>query len=498
MDAAVAAAKNDDAGEGLWALPEGWCWTALGEIVDIHDHRRRPIKSEDRQTLIAGKPSTELFPYYGATGQVGLIDGFLFDFPAILLGEDGAPFLDRQRAKAYAVDGRYWVNNHAHILTPRKSTIGLWLLHALNFIDYEPHVGGTTRLKLTKADLQRIPVPIAPLAEQRRIVARVDALFADIAEGEAALTAARKGLDTFRRALLKAAVTGELTKDWRAANPASKTGRDLLACITKEREKQGGRTRRVANSVTLDTSILPQLPGGWDWATLGGIAESVRNGTSAAPRAASNQHEILRISAVRPLRIDEAQVRFLDDDQAQAAAAATVETGDLLFTRYNGSADLVGVGAIYRGPKRFYPDKIIRVRIEPVLSMLAEFFELAVNTGAGRKHIAANIKTTAGQQGLSGESLKATPIPIPPPAEAAEILRLVSDAFAAAADTLAMLDAEAADAARLKQSILKAAFEGRLVAQDPADEPASALLARLAANPPAANARRGRVRKSDA
>jgi type I restriction enzyme S subunit len=203
-----------------------------------------------------------------------------------------------------------------------------------------------------------------------------------------------------------------------------------------------------------------------------------------------NQHEILRISAVRPLRIDEAQIRFLDDDQAKAAAAATVEAGDLLFTRYNGSADLVGVGAIYRGRKRFYPDKIIRVRLEPLLSMLAEFIELAVNTSAGRKHIAANIKTTAGQQGLSGESLKATPIPIPPPAEADEVVRRVSDALSASADTLVLLDAEAADAARLKQSILKAAFEGRLMPQDPADEPAGALLARLVSHP---TAKRGRT-----
>jgi type I restriction enzyme, S subunit len=126
--------------------------------------------------------------------------------------------------------------------------------------------------------------------------------------------------------------------------------------------------------------------------------------------------------------------------------------------------------------------------------MLAEFVELAVNTGTGRKHIAANIKTTAGQQGLSGESLKATPIPIPPPAEAYEIVRRVTDALSAFADTFAMLDGEPADGARLKQSVLKAAFEGRLVPQDPADEPARALLARLNTNPPAG--KRGRTRKS--
>jgi type I restriction enzyme S subunit len=95
---------------------------------------------------------------------------------------------------------------------------------------------------------------------------------------------------------------------------------------------------------------------------------------------------------------------------------------------------------------------------------------------------------------ISGEILRNLPIPVPPPAEATEILRRISDALAACADTLTLLDAEAADAARLKQSILKAAFEGRLVPQDPADEPASALL-RLAANPAVMSASRGRARK---
>ena len=85
------------------------------------------------------------------------------------------------------------------------------------------------RPRIDFATIAGFDFPLAPLAEQRRIVARVDALFAEIAEGEAALAAARKGLDTFRRALLKAAVSGELTKDWRAANPATETGHDLLA-----------------------------------------------------------------------------------------------------------------------------------------------------------------------------------------------------------------------------------------------------------------------------
>ena len=94
---------------------------------------------------------------------------------------------------------------------------------------------GGAQPNISQRILLECEVPIAPLAEQRRIVARVDALFAEIAEGEAALAQARQGLDIFRRALLRAAVTGELTKDWRAANPVSETGHDLLARIAKDR-----------------------------------------------------------------------------------------------------------------------------------------------------------------------------------------------------------------------------------------------------------------------
>jgi type I restriction enzyme S subunit len=117
---------------------------------------------------------------------------------------------------------------------------------------------GGAQPNISQRILLQCQIPLAPRAEQRRIVARVEALFSEIAEGEAALTEARKGLDTFRRALLKAAVTGELTKDWRAANPVAETGHDLLTRIVKDRASQTtakGRGRRSADTSPLDTSI---------------------------------------------------------------------------------------------------------------------------------------------------------------------------------------------------------------------------------------------------
>jgi type I restriction enzyme S subunit len=486
--------------DGQWALPGGWCWVPLGEIVDIHDHRRRPIKSQDRQTRIAGRLSTELFPYYGATGQVGLIDGFLFDFPAILLGEDGAPFLDRQRAKAYAVAGRYWVNNHAHILTPRRSTIGLWLLHALNFIDYDPHVGGTTRLKLTKADLERIPIPLAPLAEQCRIVARVDALFAEIAEGEAAVVVARKGLDTFRRALLKAAVTGELTKDWRAANPATETGHDLLARIAKDRaaiSPAKGRGRRNTDSLPLNTNALSALPDGWVWATLGEIGDIVGGATVDKKRKPADAVTVpyLRVANVQRGHVDLSEVKTITVERT-AAEKLRLRRGDLLLNE-GGDRDKIGRGWVWDGlvPDMIHQNHVFRVRLRD--GALNPFFVSHYANELGRRFFIEEGKQTTNLASISLSKISTLPVPVPPPAEAAEIIRRVTDALSASADTLALLDAEAADAARLKQSILKAAFEGGLVPQDPADEPASALLARLVASTPAIHARRGRARKSN-
>ena len=103
-------------------------------------------------------------------------------------------------------------------------------------------------------------IPIAPLPEQRRIVARIDELFAEIAEGEAALQRARQGLDTWRRALLKAAVTGELTRDWREANRPAETGADLLARIRAERGYSSLRSSRTAGQPPLEPGGLPPLP----------------------------------------------------------------------------------------------------------------------------------------------------------------------------------------------------------------------------------------------
>ena len=148
-------------------LPAGWAICQLEQVIEILDNLRKPINTNERNARIANKQEQDLFPYYGATGQVGMIDDFIIDGHYLLLGEDGAPFLDKYAVKAYAINGKCWVNNHAHILVPKIDFE--YLTYFLNYVDYSKYVNGSTRLKLTQADMRSIEILLPPLQEQKRI-----------------------------------------------------------------------------------------------------------------------------------------------------------------------------------------------------------------------------------------------------------------------------------------------------------------------------------------
>ena len=180
-----------------------WNTVPFTEAVDICDTLRKPINSSERASRIAGKKQSELYPYYGATGQVGFIDDYITDGEYVLLGEDGAPFLDAYAPKAYIINGKTWVNNHAHVL--RSKTSNKFLCYYLNSFNYKGFVSGTTRLKLTQAEMKRIPVPVPPLPEQERIVARIEELFSQLDAGVETLKKTKAQLAVYRQAVLKEA-----------------------------------------------------------------------------------------------------------------------------------------------------------------------------------------------------------------------------------------------------------------------------------------------------
>ncbi|HIB9520753.1 TPA: restriction endonuclease subunit S, partial [Klebsiella pneumoniae] len=200
-------------------LPEGWVETPLENIVEILDSMRIPVNNKERQKRIEGKDFNKLYPYYGATGEVGKIDDFIFDEELIALGEDGVPFFDGQKNKAYMLYGKTWVNNHAHVL---KAIQGLshnkFLCYFLNQFDYHDYVNGGTRLKLTQANMRKIPVRFAPFSEQKIIAEKLDTLLAQVDSTKARLEQIPQILKRFRQVVLAAIVNGKLstnTEQWK-------------------------------------------------------------------------------------------------------------------------------------------------------------------------------------------------------------------------------------------------------------------------------------------
>ena len=159
-------------------LPEGWTVCRLEQVADILDNLRKPINASERDSRIKNRQIDKLYPYYGATGQVGLIDDYVVNGHYLLLGEDGAPFLDKNAIKAYSISGKSWVNNHAHILSPKIDFE--FLQYSLNQIDYSEYVNGSTRLKLTQTDMRSIKIMLPPLAEQKRIKFKIQTLFSQL------------------------------------------------------------------------------------------------------------------------------------------------------------------------------------------------------------------------------------------------------------------------------------------------------------------------------
>ena len=214
-------------------LPKGWEWTTIGSICDCLDSRRVPINKAER--LRRGGH----LPYYGANGQVGWIDKYLFDEPLVLVVEDET-FTGRQRPFSYKITGKSWVNNHAHVLRPRPGVNVDFLNYSLAYYPFIPLTTGTTgRRKLTQRALLTAPLPLPPEDEQEAIVAEVDRRMSLTDHLEGQVNSALDRASACRQSILIQALSGRLV-------PQDVS--DESACVLLQRiaaEKASSNDRRT-------------------------------------------------------------------------------------------------------------------------------------------------------------------------------------------------------------------------------------------------------------
>jgi type I restriction enzyme S subunit len=178
---------------------KGWPVKQFGELATNQDGRRRPVKASERSERKG------IYPYYGASGIIDYVEGYLFDEAALLIGEDGANLLARSTPIAFLALGRYWVNNHAHVVTENGKADLNYLCVALNARDLTEYVTGSAQPKLNQSNMNRMEIPVPPLALQKEFAARVQ----EIGALETEQAASRRGLESLFQSMLHRAFAGE-------------------------------------------------------------------------------------------------------------------------------------------------------------------------------------------------------------------------------------------------------------------------------------------------
>lgn len=373
---------------------------------------------------------------------------------------------------------------------------------------------GNSPPSVQDGDIRSQELPLPPSAEQKRIASRIDELFSRIEEGERALERVATLVERYRQSVLKAAVTGELTRDWREKNKDQlESGEALLARILKARREAWERSeldKMKAKGITPandkwkqkyeepaapDVTQLPALPHGWVWGSINQLC-TLENG-DRGPNYPSRAHYVdagvpfITAGNIQDWKIDPEGLNFITEERFALLRAGQIERGDLLFC-LRGSLGKAALNTLERGA---IASSLVIVRpASPVLSKaLLVYFQSPLASQEIKKY-----DNGTAQPNLAAADLGRFAVPIPPAVELALILDQAEKAVEAASRQARVLMDVGDRAQALRQATLKMAFAGGLIPQDSSDDPASVLIARITAerNEGPATSKRGRKPKT--
>lgn len=383
---------------------------------------------------------------------------------------------------------------------PADGISGSYLFRFLSqnsFIDALPTYGNSPPAARDD-EFYDMTVPVPPADEQRRIVQTIEEQLSCLDAGVSALKRARANLKRYRTAVLAAAVEGRLTKGWREENPGVEPASDLLERILKERrerwdkeqvtsyERKGkkppkGWRSKYKEPARPDEDGLPGLPDGWCWSTVEQLGDVIGGLTKNRKRASYEKKlPFLRVANVYAdeLRLEDVhEVGVMEEELDRAL----LRDGDLLVVEGNGSPEQIGRVALWNGAVDpcVHQNHLIKVRF-PARG-LAEYVLYWLLSPDGREHIGRVASSTSGLHTLSISKVQALPVPLPPLEEQVQLTDKLKRRLSVIERLASSMGPNLKRADRLRQSILRRAFEGKLAPQDPSDEPATVLLEKIRA-----------------
>ena len=340
---------------------------------------------------------------------------------------------------------------------------------------------------LSRDDYNAVVVKLAPLPEQQRVVAAIEQQFSRLDAGIAALRRAQAKLKRYRAAVLKAAVEGKLTESWRAEYPSTETASQLLERILAERRakweadlrakgKDPAKVRYVEPAKP-DVEGLPGVPEGWCWATAEQLSDESRAITYGVVKLGApvvGGVSTLRSSNVRHLRFDLEGLKSISPNIANEYRRTFLQGGEILVTVRGTLGGVVFVSSSFAG----YNISREVAMIALVLPYIAPCLAFFIGSPPIQNWMMRSTKGIA-YTGINIETLKEMPLPLPPLTEQEQIVAEVERRLSVISQLEATVETNLKRAERLRQSILKEAFVGRLVPQDPDDEPAAVILERI-------------------
>lgn len=458
-------------------LPEGWIWTNIGYVTEPSKEKVKPLEINE-------------LPYVGLEHiekDTGRLLGFgkstevkstksRFYYGDLLYGKL-RPYLN----KVHLADFDGICSTDILVFPKNRNFLNKFLAYRLmsnDFVRYASrNVSGVQHPRVNFNTVSQFGIALPPFQEQQRIVSKIEQLFTQLDAGVEALNKIKKQLKPYRQSVLKSAFEGKLTQEWREKHkhelePAS----ELLERVKQDRKKKLGK--KYKEFPLVDTSDLPGLPDGWIWTSVGEVCEMMQYGTSEKARGDSSGIPVLRMGNIQNGKIVFDDLKYFPKDWPKMNDFI-LQDGDVLFNRTN-SAELVGKTATYKGyyPKSMFASYLIRVKTLKDFyypDILSHF----INSVYGRKYINSVVSQQVGQANVNGTKLASMPIPLIPVQEQRKIIEEIDYRLSLPEEMNKIVNRSLKQAQTLRQSILKKAFEGKLVPQDPNDEPASVLLERI-------------------